>query len=213
MIRDGRKRLVSAKNRYPDNDPDQEAMLEGADAPDNATEPEETRADNPGAGEEAATAEGVILGEDLLQKLEQAEARAAEYLDSLQRERASFQNYRKRVERERAEQAELQASRLLLKLLPILDDFDRAMAAIPEAERDQWFDGVALIQRKLERFIADEGVTEIAALGQPFDPALHEVVGVTHDTDADSGTILAVVQRGYMHGGRVLRPALVQVAG
>jgi molecular chaperone GrpE len=212
MIRDGRKRVVSAKKRYPEDDPDQEAMMEGAPAPDDAAEPgEETRAADQSAGEQPATSQDMTA--EGLEKLERAEARAAEYLDSLQRERASFQNYRKRVERERAEQAELQASRLLLKLLPILDDFDRAIAAIPEAERDQWFDGVTLIQRKLERFMADEGVTEIAALGEAFDPALHEAMAVVHDTDAESGTILDVMQRGYMHGGRVLRPALVRVAG
>jgi molecular chaperone GrpE len=210
MIRDGRKRVESAKKRYPEDDPDQEAMIEGAPAPD-ADPVEETRAADPGAGEQAAAPQDATA--EALERLEQAEARAAEYLDSLQRERASFQNYRKRVERERAEQAELQASRLLLKLLPILDDFDRAIAAIPEEERNQWFEGVALIQRKLERFMADEGVTEIAALGQAFDPALHEAVAVVHDADAESGTILDVMQRGYLHSGRVLRPALVHVAG
>ena len=188
--------------------------MEGESAPEDAAEPvEETRAANSGAGEDEAAPQVVAVEAGLQEQLEQAEARATEYLDSLQRERASFQNYRKRVERERAEQAELLASRLLLKLLPILDDFDRAMAAIPEADRGPWFDGVALIQRKLERFIADEGVTEIEALGQPFDPTRHEAVAVDHDTDAASGTILDVMQRGYMHGDRVLRPALVRVAG
>ncbi|HVO69509.1 MAG TPA: nucleotide exchange factor GrpE [Aggregatilineaceae bacterium] len=203
---------MSAKNRYPEDDPDQEAMREWAPAPDDAAEPVEvTRAADPGAGDPAAASQDVTA--ELLERLEQAETLAAEYLDSLQRERASFQNYRKRVERERAEQAELQTSRLLLKLLPILDDFDRAMAAIPQGERGQWFDGVALIQRKLERFMADEGVTEIAALGEAFDPALHEAVAVVHDADAKSGTIVGVTQRGYLYGGRVLRPALVRVAG
>jgi molecular chaperone GrpE len=206
--------VESGNKRYPENDPDPEAMMEGESAPEDAAEPvEETGAADPGAEGYTATPQEVMVEAELHEQLEQAEARAAEYLDSLQRERAAFQNFRKRVERERAEQAELQASRLLLKVLPILDDFDRAMAAIPETDRGQWFDGVALIQRKLERFIADEGVTEIAALGQPFDPALHEAVAVDHDTDAASGTILDVMQRGYRHGDRVLRPARVRVAG
>jgi molecular chaperone GrpE len=61
--------------------------------------------------------------------------------------------------------------------------------------------------------MADEGVTEIAALGEAFDPALHEAVAVVHDADAKSGTIVGVTQRGYLYGGRVLRPALVRVAG
>lgn len=150
---------------------------------------------------------------ELTVRLEEAESRAGEYLDSLQRERAAFQNYRRRVERERAEQAQVIAGELLLKLLPTLDDFYRAMDAVPAGERNQWFEGIALILRKFERFLAGEGVVEIEALGQPFDPALHEAVGVDHDSGAASGTVTAVVQRGYRLGDRVLRPALVRVAG
>ncbi len=145
-------------------------------------------------------------------QLEQAEARAAEYLDSLQRERAAFQNYKRRVEREREEQSHLAGGRVLVRLLPVLDDFYRAMDAVPEGERDQWFDGVVLILRKFERLLQDEGVTEIEVLGQPFDPNVHEAVGVDMDSDAESGTITAVLQRGYRRGDRVLRPALVRVA-
>jgi len=144
--------------------------------------------------------------------LEEAQNRADEYLDSLQRERAAFQNYRRRIERERAEQALSVAGDLLLRLLPTLDDFYRAMDAVPAGERDQWFAGVALILRKLERFLADEGVVEIEALGQPFDPAFHEVIGMDAGADAESGTITQVLQRGYSLGERVLRPALVRVA-
>ena len=101
--------------------------------------------------------------EELTVQLEQAESRAAEYLDSLQRERAAFQNYKRRVEREREDQRLAIAGGLLLKLLPALDDFNRAMDAVPEEQRNDWFQGVAMIQRKLERLLADEGVTEMNA--------------------------------------------------
>ncbi len=89
---------------------------------------------------------------------------------------------------------------MLIKLLPVLDDFYRAMDAVPEGERDQWFDGIVLILRKFERLLQDEGVTEIEVLGQPFDPNVHEAIGVDMDTDAESGTITAVLQRGYRPG-------------
>src|SRR5690606_14449053 len=124
----------------------------------------------------------------------------------------SFQNYRRRVEHERLEQQRVATGNVLVKLLPIVDDFHRAMEAIPEDQRNEWFEGVALIQRKLERFMQDEGVTEIAALGQAFDPNFHEAVGVDSDTEAESGTVTQVLQRGYRHGDRVLRPAMVRVA-
>ena len=125
-------------------------------------------------------------------QLEQAEARAAEYLDSLQRERATFQNYKRRVEREREEQAQLAGGRVLTRLLPVLDDFYRAMDAVPDGQRDEWLGGVALILRKFERLLQEEGVTEIEALGQPFDPKFHEAIGV--DPDSDAG-IVSCVQR------------------
>lgn len=151
---------------------------------------------------------------ELTAQLEQAQTKADDYLDSLQRERANFQNYKKRIERERSEQAQTVRAQMLLKLLPVLDDFYRAMDAVPEGEHDQWFAGIELILRRLERYLADHNVTEIEieAAGQPFDPNYHEAVGVDTDTDAESGTITAVLLRGYMHGDRVLRPAMVRVA-
>ncbi len=148
----------------------------------------------------------------LVAQLEQAETRAADYLDSLQRERAAFQNYKKRVERERTEQAITTAGNVLSRLLPVIDDFHRAMDAVPEGERDQWFEGVRLIQRKLDQFLVSEGVTEIEALGAPFDPNYHEAIGVDPGSDAESGTVTQVLQRGYLHKERVLRPAMVRVA-
>lgn len=145
-------------------------------------------------------------------QIDQANARAEEFLDSLQRERASFQNYKRRVEKERAEQRAQVAGDVLVKLLPVLDDFYRAVDAVPEGERDQWFDGIILILRKLERFLSDQGVAPMDALGKPFDPAFHEAIGVDLSSDAESGTVTAVLQRGYVHGERVLRPAMVRVA-
>jgi molecular chaperone GrpE len=201
--------------------PDEEAVAAEATLPGDETTP---AGHGPDPNGPAAPAEQAIAAEEqtiitgnaineLTVRLEEAESRAGEYLDSLQRERAAFQNYRRRVERERAEQAQVIAGDLLLKLLPTLDDFYRAMEAVPQDERNQWVEGIALILRKFERFLADEGVVEIEALGQPFDPALHEAVGVDHDSGAASGTITAVLQRGYRLGDRVLRPALVRVAG
>ncbi len=181
--------------------------------------------DEPTAGENAAehTAEEIVeeAAEDavddtidrLSEQVVEAEARAEELLDSLKRERAAFQNYKKRVERERADQQQVIAGSVLLKLLPILDDFHRAMDAVPEDERDEWFDGVALILRKFERFLDEQGVSEIDAEGAPFDPNYHEAVSVDPDADAAPETVTDVLQRGYMHGDRVLRPAMVRVAG
>jgi molecular chaperone GrpE len=166
------------------------------------------------AGDEAAETPvaAAPVANDVLARLEQAEKQATEYLEGLQRERATFQNYKKRVEREKAEQVQVLTGSLLLKLLPVLDDFNRAMGAVPAEDKTQWFEGIALIQRKFEKFLEDQGLTEINALGQSFDPAFHEAIGVDMGSEAASGTITQVLQRGYMLGDRVLRPALVRVA-
>ena len=200
---------MSAKKKKVQDQTTNEAISAETDAPGTVA-PEDEAIDTPAAeeAETIQTEEESPLGV----QLEQAEARAAEYLDSLQRERATFQNYKRRVEREREEQAQLASGRLLIRLLPVLDDFYRAMDAIPDGERDEWFGGVALILRKFERLLQDEGVTEIEALGQPFDPNFHEAIGVDPATDAESGTVTAVMQRGYRRGERVLRPAMVRVA-
>jgi molecular chaperone GrpE len=196
---------MSAKKRHTKDEPLMENEVQDV---------EENRPPMPPDGDEAGPEMETLATEEnpLAVQLNQAEARAAEYLDSLQRERAAFQNYKRRVEREREEQAYAASGRVLVRLLPVLDDFYRAMDAVPTGDHVPWFSGVELILRKLERFLQDQDVKEIAALGQPFDPNFHEAIGVDSATDAPSGTVTAVLQRGYLHGERVLRPAMVRVA-
>ena len=141
---------------------------------------------------------------------------AAQYLDALQRERAAFINYRRRVEQERAETAQYATAQFLKKLLPVVDDFDRALAAIPESERKghKWVEGVELIARKLHNVLEQEGVQPIEAQGQPFDPNIHEAVAfedAAEQGDEHVDTVSEVFQKGYKLHDRVLRPAMVKV--
>jgi molecular chaperone GrpE len=142
---------------------------------------------------------------------------AAEYLEALQRERANFINFRRRSEQERAETIQYASANLLKRLLPIVDDFDRALAAIPEEERknNRWVEGVELIARKLHTVLEQEGVEPIDALGQPFDPNLHEAVAFEDNAegnDQHEDTVAEVFAKGYKLRDRVLRPAMVKVA-
>jgi molecular chaperone GrpE len=138
---------------------------------------------------------------------------AEQYLEALQRERASFINYRRRVDQERQELAQYAAANLLKKLLPVMDDFDRALAAIPEEERkgNKWVEGIELIDRKLHSIIEGEGVEEIPALGQPFDPNVMEAVAFDDEGSGGEDTVSAVFANGYKLRDRVLRPAMVKV--
>ncbi len=150
----------------------------------------------------------------LQQQLEAVQAQADEYLDDLRRERAAFQNYKKRRESERADLRSRAKVDVLVQLFPILDDMERALEAIPEEEAEQpWIEGLAFIQRKLDKALDGLGVVLIEAEpGQAFDPFVHEAVTYEENQDHQEGEIISVVQKGYKHGERVLRPALVRVA-
>jgi molecular chaperone GrpE len=146
-------------------------------------------------------------------ELEEARAQAAEYLDGWQRAQAEFANYRKRQEGERTQMVAQVSAGMLRKLLPIVDDFERAVATLPsESGQSAWSDGVLLIKHKLDALLESEGVTPIEAEGQPFDPRYHEAVTYEDAPGYDDGQVIGETQKGYLLGERVLRPALVRVA-
>ena len=143
-----------------------------------------------------------------------AQGKADEYLNALQRERAEFQNFRRRTAEERERELGLAGVDLITKVLNLADDFDRAIDTRPEELRDDaWADGVAAIDRKLRLLLESEGVTTIQALpGTPFDPRDHEAVVSVPGTGRAEGEIVDEIRRGYRLRNRVIRPALVAVA-
>jgi molecular chaperone GrpE len=141
--------------------------------------------------------------------LAQAQAQAAEYLDLLQRERASFINYRRRSEQEQTELQKYASLRLIKKLLPVVDDFERALAAAPDPKANPWVSGLSMIDRKLRSMLEAEGVTPFESLHQPFDPNIHEAVEYEGGDGAD--VVVAELSRGYRMNDRVIRPAMVRV--
>lgn len=144
-------------------------------------------------------------------------APAAAREDAAMRERfirlqADFENYKKRVDRERLDHARYATSELVARLLPILDNFDRAIASSrPVPSPDPVLEGVVLIQRQLLDELKREGLRPMDALGRPFDPAIHEAVATDSEAPLPAHTVTEVFQRGYFFHERVLRPALVRV--
>jgi molecular chaperone GrpE len=134
-----------------------------------------------------------------------------EYLDSLQRLKAEFDNYRKRTEREQSQRAANSAARLVKELLPVLDDLERALEAATEHEEAKLEEGVRLVHRALLGILQREGVAEIETEGA-FDPHVHEALLAQPVDDAEPGSVVQVLQKGYRLGDRVLRPARVVVA-
>ena len=131
---------------------------------------------------------------------------------TLLRRQADFDNYRKRIEKERAEDSKRYTARVIEALIPIVDGFEQALAAHREAQYGNYRKGFELIHKQLLDNLAKLGVERVEPLGQHFDPHLHQALDRTETNQADDGTILQVYQPGYVFHGRVLRPAMVRVA-
>ena len=196
---------------------DLEKVEDNAEAEEGANETPEQAAESPTANTDAeAAGEDVSVGataSELETALAEATQKAQNYFDGWQRERADFSNYKKRAERDLLTMRFNAKVDTLKGLLPVLDDFERAMENMPEDQAENpWLDGIRAIQRKLQKTLADEGIQAVDPVGESFDPNLHEAIGRESDTDMESGLVTATLQKGYMIGDRVLRPALVRVA-
>ena len=142
-------------------------------------------------------------------QLAEEREKAQSYLASWQRAAADYQNFKRRVDQEREELARLSNAALIINLLPIVDDLERALENVDARLAGlTWLDGVRLIHRKFQALLEMSGVTEIAADSEAFDPNVHEAVMFG---DGEDGKVIGVVQKGYKLGGRVLRPAMVVV--
>jgi molecular chaperone GrpE len=220
---------VDSPRQETDNHIDPADVVAQDDAPDQAPESPEGEEETTSQAEEVLlpeeveyeVIEGIIEDDEeeeneleaVRAELEQAQAQAAEYLDGWQRARAEFANYKKRVEAERQELRRTSTEALLLKLLPVVDDFERAFQALPEESTDAaWMDGFTMILRKLQAILESQDVTPIEATGQPFDPVWHEAVMQEETDEHPDGYVTEEMQRGYRLGDRVLRPSMVKVA-
>jgi molecular chaperone GrpE len=149
--------------------------------------------------------------QEMLAELEQVRNDAADMLDQLQRARAEFANFRRRQEQEHELLRQRAGERIIRKLLPVADDFDRALRSVPdEIAAHPWVEGIRLVERKLWQVLESEGVSVMESVGQPFDPSRHEAVMVDENAGA-ADTVVDEFQRGYFVHDSVLRPAMVKV--
>jgi molecular chaperone GrpE len=148
--------------------------------------------------------------EGLDARLVEAETKRDEYLDDLRRIAAEFDNFRKRVAREQESIVSRASERLVGELLPVLDDLERALEAAAEHEEAKLEEGVRLVERRLREVLTGAGLIEIPTDGR-FDPHVHEAL-LSQPADADEGTIIQVLQKGYELGDHVIRPARVVIS-
>lgn len=206
----------------PQSKPDQEKESQTAAAAAQGEGPRETAPAAP-AGEEVQAVGASSSGdgqpvtltaqefEDLRRRADQAE----EFRDRLLRTAADFDNYRKRTAREKQEVLDHAHQALLTKLIPVLDSFEAALAALGSPEKpaqDKLEEGVRLVWQQLRSVLQEAGLTEVDATGQPFDPSLHEAVAVEERTDVPDHHVVRQIRKGYKLRNRLLRPASVVVA-
>ena len=212
--------MSSEENRRepePRDEPESEApepLDEAEGSPEDPVSLEQTGED-PGTIEDTPLEEGLDRGPDdaedpptalLADELEATRRERDEYLDALRRLKAEFENSRKRQVRERARLLETASERLVVRLLPVLDNLDRAL----EAEGDIR-EGVRATRDQLADVLGEEGLLPVASDGQPFDPNVHEAVMGQPSDEHEEGTILQTFQRGYLLNGKPIRPAKVIV--
>ncbi len=182
-----------AQKQEPEREPEQEQEREPEEEEAEAAKPDELTA--------------------LRQALEEAQTQAAEYLDGWQRARAELANARKRFQREQAQAHTHAKADVLGRILPIVDDFDRAFDNLPDhLTDDPWIEGVELVRRKLHTLLEQDGVTPIEAVGREFDPRFHQAITHEPSEDTPEGHVIAEAQKGYLLGDLVLRPSLVRVS-
>lgn len=164
------------------------------------------------AGAEAAAAEAPPADAALKQQLAKLGAERDDLFRTLQRLQADFDNYRKRTQRERAEDADRAAARVIETLLPVLDGFDRALAAHQDPAWAEYRRGVELIQQQMLEALGRFKLQRIPAAGEMFDPHVHQAVERVETDEQPEGAVLTELAAGYRLGERVLRPAMVRVA-
>ena len=150
-----------------------------------------------------------------IEELKSRAAKADEHWDRLLRTTADFDNFKKRAAREKIEAAQYAGFSLLQKILPVLDNFEMALAAAQNAKGDKLAalqSGVLMIQQELKKILTETGLEEIDAAGQPFDPNFHEAVSQQESAEVAEGSVLQQMRRGYKFKDRLLRPAAVVVA-
>ncbi len=149
----------------------------------------------------------------LSEQLEEQRAKADDYKDKYLRSLAEFDNYRKRIERDRERDTILYKMDVLRRLLPVVDDFDRALKHVsPELAENDWLQGIALVARNLHGLLESLGVVPMEVVGKPFDPNYHSALIQEPSDEHPVGTVMEEYQRGYLLADQVLRPATVIVS-
>ncbi len=201
-------------------DKDLEQPAGEQNAPEETETPEEEAKTEDAAEEESGEAEKPEEGSAdkkpkffKKDKKDKKDAEIEDLKDRLMRQMAEFDNYRKRTDKEKKQNYEIGAADFILKILPVVDNFERGLNAMTEADKETSFaQGIEMIYKQLTKVLEDEGVTVIEAQGKEFDPMLHNAVMQQPSEEYESGIVIQELQKGYKYKDRVIRHSMVMVA-
>ena len=164
-----------------------------------------------------AADEGVAINAETVEAIsestETVETVKAEMLDRVKRLQADFDNFRRRTRQEQCDLGAFVTQNLIKDLLPVVDNFERALASRPTEDPSGFGAGVEMIYRQFYAVLEKQGISAVETVGAMFDPAKHEAIMKDEDSDQPEGTVVAELQKGYAACGKIIRPALVKVAG
>ncbi|AOZ97521.1 nucleotide exchange factor GrpE [Butyrivibrio hungatei] len=205
---------VHGKAKKPVSEADKEVLENIMEELEKEAEEKEEKAAEETASEENVTeAEAETSEETKKEKKDPLKEKIDELNDKVMRQMAEFENFRKRTDKEKAQMFEQGQANVLEKLLPVVDNFERGLAAVPEADKDGAFaDGMNKIYKQLMKQLEDLGVTPIEAVGKEFDPNLHNAVMQVESEEFESGMVAQELQKGYMFHETVLRHSMVGVS-
>lgn len=190
--------------------PDGEEKAEAANAAEETAEPAAEQSAEPKADGGEASGEPTAAERELEAQRKLADEHYQRYL----RTQADFDNFRRRSRQEKEDFAKYASAKLIEQLLPIVDNFERALAASKDnTDSEALLKGVDMIHRQLEQVLAQEGLKPIEAVGQPFNPEYHQAIMQVESEDHEEGVVLEEVQKGYILKDKVIRPAMVKVSG
>ena len=197
--------MAEMDEKNPDVTMEENTMEAQNEAPEAEAVQEETS--------EAKEGKGVFKKKDKKEKKDKKDEQIAELNDKVLRQMAEFENFRKRTEKEKAAMFEIGAKSIVEKLLPVIDNFERGLSAVPEEEKSTGFaQGVEMIYKQLLNELSEAGVTPIEAVGKEFNPDFHNAVMHIEDESLGENIVAEEFQKGYMYKDSVVRHSMVKVA-
>lgn len=203
--------IMEESEKLKEENKENTAEEEVKEAPEESGENLEKTGDEPAEESESGEKKKHHGKKDKKEKKDPKDERIAELEDRVKRQMAEFENFRKRTDKEKSQMFDMGAKSVVEKILPVIDNFERGLENVPEGCNEAFVSGMQMIYKQMTDELDKIGVKPIEAVGQPFDPNIHNAVMQTESDEYESGTVAQELQKGYMYHDTLVRPSMVSV--